>query len=102
MNHILHNTRACACYPHLRRLRSIRTLLDHDVTVQLTCALVLSPLNYCNVVFARLLAATLVRPSWDPREPLQQVLHSAARLIYEVKPSDQVTLVLKDVHWLPI
>ena len=34
--------------------------------------------------------------------PLQRVLHSAARLVYDLKPSDHVTPVLKDLHWLPI
>lgn len=91
-DHISRTTRAC--YLHLRRLRSIRTLLGRDVTVQLVCALVLSRLDYCNAIYAGLPAVTLA--------PLQRVLHAAARLVYELKPSDHVTTVLKDLHWLPI
>jgi len=91
-DHISRTTRAC--YSHLRRLRSIRTLLGHGVTVQLVCALVLSRLDYCNAVYVGLPAVTLA--------PLQRVLHSAARLVHELKPSDHVTPVLKDLHWLPI
>ena len=88
-DHISRTTRAC--YSHLRRLR---TLLGRDVTVQLVCALVLSRLDYCNAIYAGLPAVTLA--------PLQRVLHSAARLVYDLKPSDHVTPVLKHLHWFPI
>jgi len=81
---------ARARYSHLRRLGSIRKLLDRDVTVQLIRALVLSRLDYCNAVYTGLPAVTLAL--------LQRVLHSAVQL----KPSDHVTTVLKDLHWLPI
>ena len=53
-----------------------------------------SRLDYCNAVYAGLPAATL--------EPIQRVIHSTARLVYERKPSDHVTAVLKELHWLPI
>ena len=56
------------CFFHLRRLRPLRRQLGRDVTVRLVCALVLSRLDYCNAVFARLPATTLA--------PLQRVLHT--------------------------
>jgi len=34
--------------------------------------------------------------------PLQQVLHAAARVIYDLKSYDHVTLTLKALHWLPV
>jgi len=43
----------------LRRLRSVRSQLGQDVTERLVCALVLSRLDYCNVVLAGLPASTL-------------------------------------------
>jgi len=56
---------------HLRRLRSVRRQLSQDVTKRLVCALVLSSLDYCNVILAGLSASTLA--------PLQRVLRVAAR-----------------------
>jgi len=53
----------------------------------------LSRLDYCNAIYAGA-AVTLAHR--------QRVLHSAARLVYELKPSDHVTTVLKVLHWLPI
>ena len=45
----------CRCaFFHLRRLRSVRRQLGQDVMERLVCALVLSRLDYCNVVLAGL------------------------------------------------
>ena len=77
----------------LRRLRSIRILLGHDVTIQLVCARMLSWLDYCNGVLAGFPSFTLAS--------LQQVLHAAARLVDELKPNDHVTAALKNLDWLP-
>jgi len=88
-------SRTCqSCFYHLHRLRSIRTLLGRDVTIQLVCALVLSRLDYCNSVLAGLPASTLA--------PLQRVLHAAARLVNDLNTSDHVTSTLVDLHWLHI
>jgi len=46
---------------------------------QLTSSIVLSRLDYCNVVLAGLPASTI--------DPLQRVLNAAARLVYESGPS---------------
>jgi len=47
------------CFYHLRRLRSIRRQLGHDVTARLMSAFVLSRLDYCNAILAGLRASTL-------------------------------------------
>ena len=75
---------AQACFFHLRRLRSVRGQLGRDVAAQLVSSLVLSRLDYCNAVLVGLPAATLA--------PLQRVLHAAARLVLDLKPSDHVLL----------
>ena len=67
---------------HLRRLPSVRRQLGQDVTEGLVCALVLSPLDYCNVVLAGLPASTLA--------PLQRDLRVAARVVLDLKPRDHV------------
>jgi len=64
------SVRSSRFFFHLRCLRSVRHQLGKDVTGRLDCALVLSRLDYCNVVRACLPASTLAL--------LQHVLHVAA------------------------
>jgi len=78
----------------LRRLRSVRRQLGQDVIERLVCALVLSRLDYCNVVLAGLPASTLA--------PLQRILRVAARVVLDLKPLDHISSVLRELHWLPI
>ena len=85
---------AQTCFFHLRRLRSVRRQLGQDVTERLVCALVLSRLDYCNVVLAGLPASTLA--------PLQRVLPVAARVVLDLKPRDHISSALQELHWLPI
>jgi len=75
-----------AHHSHLRHLRSIRMRLGRDVTAQLVCALVLSRLDYCNVVL------------WPSR------LFSEFSIQRSVSYTSwsHLTTVLKDMHWLPI
>jgi len=55
---------------HLRRLRSLRRQLGQNVTARLVSALVLSRLDYCNVILVGLPQTTL--------SLLQRVLNAAA------------------------
>jgi len=61
------------CFFHLRRLRKIDKVLDRDSRNRLVCALILTRIDYCNVVFAGLPDSTLA--------PLQRALHAAARFV---------------------
>ena len=79
---------------HLRRLRSVHRQLGQDVTERLVCALVLSRLDYCNVVLAGLPALTLA--------PLQRVMRVAARVVLDLKPRDHISSALRELHLLPI
>ena len=57
-------------------------------------SLVTLGLNYFNSVLSRLL---------DTRTaPLQQIQNIAAGIVSCSKPQDNITLVLKSLHWLPI
>jgi len=85
---------AQTCFFHLRRLRSVRRQLGQDVTKRLVCALVLSSLDYCNVILAGLSATTLAS--------LQRVLRVAARVVLDLKPRDHISCALRELHWLPI
>ena len=83
-----------ACYFHLRRIASIRSLLSQDAVIKLVSAKVLSRLDYCNSVLVSLPDEQLAR--------LQQVQNSAARIILRKKKQDHVTPMLRELHWLPI
>ena len=72
----------------------MRRQLGQDVRERLVCALVLSQLDYCNVVLADLPASTLA--------PLQRVLSVAARVLLDLKPRDHISSALQELHWLPI
>jgi len=79
---------------HLCRLRSVRRQLGQDVTKWSVCALILSRLDYCNVILTGLSASTLA--------PLQRVLRVAARVVLDLKPRDNISCALRELHWLPI
>ena len=72
----------------------IRRQLGHEVTSRLVSALVLTRLDYCNAVFANLPGTTI--------EPLQQVQNAAARLIFNLRPTDHLTDAFLQLHWLPV
>ena len=78
----------------LCHLRSVHRRLGKDITEWFVYALVLSMLDYCNVVLAGLPASTLA--------PLQRVLHMAARVLLDLKPWDHISSSLQQLHWLPI
>ena len=84
---------AAACFYHICRLCQIRHRVGAEVTTRLVLALVISWLDYCNCLLARLpLYAT---------EPLQHVQNTAARLIFEPSPSEHITPSLLQLHCLP-
>ena len=87
---------AATCFYYLRRLRQIRRRVGEEVTTRLVIALVISRLDYCNSLLAGLQFSTT--------EPLQRVQNAAARLIFELSPSEHITVTpsLLQLHWLPI
>src|ERR1043165_1039453 len=85
---------ARACYFHLRRIRQVKRCLNETCLRILIQALVIYRLDYCNSVLSGLPSSTL--------QPLSSVLHTAARLIKDLGPRDNITPTLKQLHWLPI
>jgi len=90
--HISHVTKVC--FYQLRRLRQIRRYLGPDTTARLVSAFILSRLDYCNAVLARLPSSTI--------QPFQRVQNAAARLIADVSSHEHVSPVLRQLHWLPV
>ena len=82
------------CFFHLRRLRQLRARLSREQCQRLVSAIILSRVDYCNVVLAGLPASSLA--------PLQRVLNAAARFVADLRPRDHVRGTLRDLHWLPI
>lgn len=66
------------CFFHLQRLRKIGTVVDRDSRNHVVCALILTHIDYCNVLFAGLPDSTLA--------PLHHVLHTAARFVSDLRP----------------
>ena len=82
------------CFFHLRRLRQLRARLSREQRQRLVSSIILSRVDYCNVVLAGLPASSLA--------PLQRVLNAAARFVADLYPCDHVTGTLRDLHWFPI
>ena len=82
------------CNLHLRNLYNIRHCLDEPTRILLVTNLILSTVDYCNIL---LLGAT----DKDLR-PLRLILNRAIRFILSVKFRDHITPYYKRLHFLPI
>ena len=82
------------CFGALRQLRTIRTLVQPQVLQSLVTALVLSRLDYGNVVLAGATKDLLRR--------LQSVQNAAARLTLGLRRRDHITDALQKLHWLRV
>jgi hypothetical protein len=71
------------CYYHLRPIRQPRRHVDQPVLMHLASALLLSRLDYCNMVLSGLPASTIA--------PVQRVQNAAARLAFGLRPRDHVS-----------
>jgi len=76
---------------HLWRLRQVRRLLGRDITANLVC---LVATYYGNALLAGLPYAIIA--------PLQRVLNAAVRLVYGLRPRDNVSAATIELHWLPV
>ena len=90
--HISHLCRSA--YLAMRQIASIYRYLTEKNTVQLMCSFVLSRLDYCNATLAGLPATHIAR--------LQRIQNNAARLVLQKSKRQHVTLLLKQLHCLPI
>ena len=78
----------------IRKIGNIRNYINEEVAKTLVTSLILSKLDYCNVLLAGTPKALIDR--------LQLVQNSAARLVVRSKKREHVTPVLINLHWLPV
>ncbi|XP_030640854.1 uncharacterized protein LOC115821223, partial [Chanos chanos] len=90
--HIAAITRSCRF--SLYNIRRIRPFLTQQATQLMVQALVISRLDYCNVLLAGLPTCAI--------RPLQLVQNAAARLVFNLPKHSHVTPLLTALHWLPV
>ena len=83
-----------SCHFHLKNISRIRKYLTADACKTLVQALVISRLDYGNVLLYGLPKTTLYQ--------LQRVHNTAARIVACSPRADHVTPILHDLHWLPV
>ena len=84
----------CTCFAVLRQLRQVQRFLTPTIFVSLITQLILSRIDYCNIVYTGLPALHLNR--------LQSVIKAAARLITSSSRYSSVIPLLYDLHWLRV
>jgi hypothetical protein len=90
-----HVTQLCKSVNWLiRNLYRIRPYIDSDTCHNTVRALVLSRLDYCNVLLNGILKKDMNR--------LQKLQNKCARLICMIPKFEHVTPLLKQLHWLPV
>ena len=79
---------------HLLSIGRIGNLLTFDATAQLIHALITTRLNFCNRILYNL-------PN-NKIERLQRIQNQAARMLKRIPQRNQITPVLRELHWLKI
>ena len=83
-----------SAYFHLCSIGLTQKMLTVAATKQLVQALVISRLDYCNSLLTGIPTSLMSR--------LEMVQHRAARLIFRSSGHQSVTVLMKDLHWLPV
>ena len=78
----------------LRRIVSIRPFLSNSSTEKLVVSMITSRLDYCNATFTGVADEQITH--------IQKIQNNTTRLILKKSKHDHVTLLLKELHWLPV
>ena len=81
-------------YSHLRNIRSLKPYLTHKALLTVTHAFITSRINYCNSLLYCVSDYNIRR--------LQKIQNCAARIITNTKRYDNITQVLRKLHWSPV
>ena len=95
MSMLPHVNSVCkSAFYHLRNISRIRKLLSTKTTETLVHAFITSKLDHCNSLLYKV-------PKYVIKK-LQSVQNAAARLITGSRRYDHISLILFDLHWLPV
>ena len=89
IDHISHSA-----YFEIGRISSVCHLLMRKATVQLMCSFVLSCLDYCNSLLIDIISYQMCR--------LKKNQNHAAKVVFRKSKHEQVTPLLKKLHWIPV
>jgi len=81
-------------YYQLRQLRPAVRCSSDDATKTLVQAFIASRLDFCNALFYGITDELISR--------LQSVQNAVARLVTSTRGSNHISLVLRQLHWLPV
>ena len=79
---------------HLKNIAKVKPFLSQDDAGRLTHAFITSRVDYCNALLTGVPKKVINK--------LRLVQNAAARVLTNTKKFDQITPVLKSLHWLPI
>ena len=86
---------APSCIYHARAIRHIRHLISTDLAPHtLACSLILSRVDYCNALLHGAPASSI--------QKLERVQSIAARIVLQATRRSDLTLLLRQLHWLPV
>ena len=84
----------CTTFLALRRIASICLFLSNSSTEKLVATMITSRLDYCNATFTGVADEQIMC--------IQKIQNNAVQLILKKSKRDHVTLLLKELHWLPV
>ena len=82
------------CHKLIKDLWRIRSVLSKDHIENLVHSLISMKIDYCNSLLYNITKITLIK--------LQKVQNAAARLVCRARKRTSTTLLLKNLHWLPV
>ena len=85
--------RVQSCYYNLKKLGSIKRMLDIDERVLLVKSFILTKMDYCNILLSNV-SLTCLRP-------LEKAFNACIRFIFNLKKRDHVTPYYREAHMLP-
>ena len=83
-----------SCFFHIRSVSKVRPYITYKAASSIAVCLILSKLDYCNSLLLGLPQKQIKR--------LQAVQNAAARTVMKCKKTNNITPILRQLHWLPI
>ena len=82
------------CTGNLCQINRVKHLFDRSTFITIINSLVFSKLFYCSSMWSSTTQKNIAR--------LQKVQNFAARIVTGARQYEHITLMLKELHWLPV